>query len=224
MSTTSLSLDDALQRYVLDVSLREPPLCRRLREQTLLMEQSSMLSSPEQVQLLLLLFKMLDAERGLEIGTFTGYTSLRLTLGIADLRMICCDTSDEYTAIARGYWHAGGVDDRIDLRLAPALDTLDDLLDDADTESFDFAYIDADKASYREYVERCMKLVRPGGLIAIDNTLWSGAVIDPEDRSDDTQALRELNQWLHAGAGEDYDLSLVPIGDGLTLLRRASMG
>lgn len=222
MSTTSLSLDDALQRYVLDVSLREPEVCRRLREQTLQMEQSNMLSSPEQVQLLLLLTKMLDAERGLEIGTFTGYTSLRLTLGIPDLHMICCDTSDEYIAIAREYWREGGIDDRIDLRLAPALETLDALLEDGGAGKFDFAYIDADKVSYRDYVERCEALVRSAGLIAIDNTLWSGAVIDPDDDSDDTRALRELNEWLHAAAGARWDLSLVPIGDGLTLLRRTS--
>jgi len=222
MSTTSLSLDDALQRYVLDVSLREPEVCRRLRNKTLQMEQSNMLSSPEQVQLLLLLAKMLDAERGLEVGTFTGYTSLRLTLGMPKLRMICCDTSDEYTAIARDAWRDGGVDDRIDLRLAPALETLAALLDDGGAGKFDFAYIDADKTSYRAYVERCEELVRPGGLIAIDNTLWSGAVIDPEDDSDDTQALRDLNQWLHVAADERWDLSLVPIGDGLTLLRRTS--
>lgn len=219
MSTSSLGLSDELQRYVLEVSLTEPDICRRLREQTLRMPESNMLSSPEQVQLLLLLLEMLDAESALEIGTFTGYTSLRLTLGIPALRMVCCDISEEYTAIARAYWREAGVEERIDLRLAPALETLEELAAEGRAAGFDFAYIDADKASYRAYVERCLKLVRPGGLIALDNTLWGGSVADPEDQDEDTVALRELNRWLHRHAGERYDLSLVPIGDGLTLLR-----
>lgn len=222
MSTTSLGLSAELQRYVQDVSLHEPEICRRLREQTLKMDESNMLSSPEQVQLLLLLFKMLDAEAGLEIGTFTGYTPLRLTLGMPGLRMTCCDVNEEYAAIARGYWREAGVADRIELHLAPALETLDALTADGRAAAFDFAYIDADKTSYRQYVERCLTLVRPGGLIALDNTLWSGSVADPDDQDDDTVALRRLNRWLHDNAGDAYDLSLVPIGDGLTLLRPAA--
>jgi caffeoyl-CoA O-methyltransferase len=221
MSTSSLGLEEALQQYLLDVSLREPEICGRLRRQTLAMPRASMLSAPEQVQLLLLLLKMLDARAGLEVGTFTGYTSLRLTLGIPDLRMICCDTSEEYTSIARTYWQDAGVTGRIDLRLAPALETLDDLIAEGKTGAFDFAYIDADKGSYRLYVERCFTLVRPGGLIAIDNTLWSGRVADPDNDDEDTVALRRLNEWLHSENEYEYDLSLVPIGDGLTLLRKA---
>ncbi|MGD8329830.1 MAG: class I SAM-dependent methyltransferase [Acidobacteriota bacterium] len=219
MSFSSLGLSEELQRYVQEVSLREPPICRRLREQTLAMPRASMLSSPEQVQLLLLLLKMLDAKEALEIGTFTGYTPLRLTLGIPTLRMTCCDVSEEYTAIARSYWREAGVDGRIDLRLAPALETLDGLMADGRAGGFDFAYIDADKVSYRDYVERCLVLVRPGGLIALDNTLWSGSVADPDDNDDDTVALRQLNRWLHEQQEHTYDLSLVPIGDGMTLLR-----
>lgn len=219
MSFSSLDLSEELQRYVQEVSLREPDICRRLRELTLEMPRSSMLSSPEQVQLLLLLLKMLGAKEALEIGTFTGYTALRLTLGIPDLRMICCDVSEEYTAIARSWWRKAGVDERIDLRLAPAVETLDVLIADGRAGDFDFAYIDADKVSYRDYVERCLALVRPGGLIALDNTLWSGSVADPDDNDDDTVALRELNRWLHGQPEHLYDLSLVPIGDGLTLLR-----
>jgi len=222
MSTSSLGLSDELQRYVQEVSLHEPEVCRRLRELTMEMPQCNMLTSPEQAQLLLLLAKMLGARRGIEVGTFTGYTPLRLTLGIAALRMTCCDVSEEYTAIARDYWREAGVEERIDLRLAPALETLDRLIADGRAAAFDFAYIDADKVSYRDYVERCMELVRPGGLIALDNTLWSGRVADPDNRDEDTAALRELNRWLHGQREYDCDLSLVPIGDGLTLLRRAA--
>ena len=198
MSNTSLGLGDDLQQYLLDVSLKEPALCQQLRVQTAAMEEAGMISSPEQVQLLLLLFKMLNARSGIEVGTFTGYTSLRLTLGIPELHMTCCDISEEFTSIGKNYWRQSGVDERIDLRLAPALETLDNLIANGQSASFDFAYIDADKISYREYVERCMALVRCGGLIALDNTLWSGSVADPEIKDDDTVALRQLNSWLYS--------------------------
>lgn len=221
MSNTSLGLGEDLQKYLLEVSLHEPAICHRLREQTIAMAEGMMLSSPEQVQLLLLLFKMLNAKSGIEVGTFTGYTSLRLTLGISDLSMTCCDICEEFTAIGRKYWQEAAVYDRIDLRLAPALETLDALIEDGKAASFDFAYIDADKSSYRDYVERCMTLVRPGGLITLDNTLWSGSVADPGDNAEDTVALRQLNSWLHSQQEYDYDLSLVPIGDGLTILRKS---
>jgi len=220
MSNTSLGLGDDLQQYLLDVSLKEPALCQQLRVQTAAMEEASMISSPEQVQLLLLLFKMLKARSGIEVGTFTGYTSLRLTLGIPDLHITCCDISEEFTSIGRNYWQEADVDDRINLRIAPALETLDDLIADGQSSSFDFAYIDADKSSYRDYVERCLALVRPGGLITLDNTLWGGSVADPENNTEDTVALRQLNNWLHSQQVFNYDLSLVPIGDGLTLLRK----
>ncbi len=220
MSNTSLGLGEALQQYLLDVSLREPEVCRQLRERTLSMPEAPMLSSPEQVQLILLLLKMLDARSGIEVGTFTGYTSLRLTLGIPELRMTCCDISESFTAIAKTSWRETGVDDRIDLHLAPALETLDGLIANGRSSTLDFAYIDADKTAYRDYVERCLKLVRRGGLLAIDNTLWSGAVADTENREDDTLALRQLNSWLYSRDDGEFDLSLVPIGDGLTLLRK----
>ena len=220
MSNTSLGLGDGLQQYLLDVSLKEPALCEQLRRQTATMEQGMMISSPEQVQLLLLLFKMLNARSGIEVGTFTGYTSLRLTLGISDLQMTCCDISEEFTSIGKGYWQEAGVDERINLHIAPAIETLDALIAEGQSASFDFAYVDADKSGYRDYVERCLTLVRPGGLVALDNTLWSGSVADPEDNEDDTLALRQLNSWLYSQDAYDYDLSLVPIGDGLTLLRK----
>lgn len=221
MSNTSLGLGEDLQQYLLDVSLHEPDICQRLRQKTVAMAEGMMLSSPEQVQLLLLLFKMLNARSGIEVGTFTGYTSLRLTLGMPDLQMTCCDISEEFTSIGRQYWQEASVDSRIDLRLAPALETLNGLIANGQAASFDFAYIDADKAGYRDYAERCLTLVRPGGLVALDNTLWSGSVADPEDDEEDTVALRQLNGWLHSQQEYDYDLSLVPIGDGLTLLRKA---
>ena len=221
MSNTSLGLGADLQKYLLDVSLKEPAICQQLREQTVVMAEGRMLSSPEQVQLLLLLFKMLNAKSGIEVGTFTGYTSLRLTLGIPDLHMTCCDISEEFTNIGKQYWQEAGVENRIDLRIAPALDTLDSLITNGQSESFDFAYIDADKSGYRDYVERCLTLVRPGGLITLDNMLWGGSVADPEDNEEDTISLRRLNSWLHSQQEFNYDLSLVPIGDGLTLLRKA---
>ena len=220
MSNTSLGLGDGLQQYLLDVSLKEPALCEQLRLQTATMEQGMMISSPEQVQLLLLLFKMLNARSGIEVGTFTGYTSLRLTLGISDLQMTCCDISEEFTSIGKGYWQEAGVAERINLHIAPAIETLDALIAEGQSASFDFAYVDADKSGYRDYVERCLVLVRAGGLIALDNTLWGGSVADPEDNEDDTLALRQLNSWLYSQDAYDYDLSLVPIGDGLTLLRK----
>jgi len=220
MSTSSIGLDEILQQYLLDVSLHEPKACRRLREQTLDMPDANMISSPEQVQLLLLLFKMLNAKQGLEIGTFTGYTSLRLTLGMPELKMTCCDVSEDFTRIARQHWQAASVQDRIDLQLAPAGQTLARLIDEGQQGAYDFAYIDADKSGYRSYVESCLLLVRPGGLITLDNVLWSGSVVDAGDTSDDTVALRELNQWIHAQAPGSYDLSLIPIGDGLTVMRK----
>jgi caffeoyl-CoA O-methyltransferase len=219
MSALSLGLDETLQSYLLEVSLHEPEACSKLREQTKTMSEGLMISSPEQVQLLLLLFKMLDAGHGLEIGTFTGYTSLRLTLGMPGLKMTCCDLSEEFTAIAREHWQAAGVAERIDLRLGPARQTLQELIADGHRGYYDFAYIDADKTGYRGYVEACFTLVRSGGLIAIDNVLWSGSVADPDDQSEDTCALRDLSKWLHRHAAGRFDLSLVPIGDGLTLLR-----
>jgi len=219
MSALSLGLDETLQSYLLEVSLHEPEACSKLREQTKTMTDGLMISSPEQVQMLLLLFKMLDARHGLEVGTFTGYTSLRLTLGMPELKMTCCDLSEEFTAIAREHWQAAGVAERIDLRLGPARQTLQDLLADGRQGYYDFAYIDADKTGYRGYVEACFTLVRSDGLIAIDNVLWSGSVADPDDQSEDTCALRDLSKWLHRHAAGRFDLSLVPIGDGLTLLR-----
>lgn len=220
MSASSIGLDDRLQEYLLDVSLHEPEACARLREQTLAMPVANMISSPEQVQLLVLLFKLLDARNGLEIGTFTGYTSLRLTIAMPALKMTCCDLSKEFTDVANQHWRAANVRGRIDLQLGPAQQTLDRLIDEGFEGAFDFAYIDADKTGYKAYVESCLSLVRSGGLITLDNMLWNGSVADPEGSSDDTVALRDVSSWLRGRAQGRFDLSLVPIGDGLTILRK----
>jgi caffeoyl-CoA O-methyltransferase len=220
MSSASIGLDQRLQDYLLAVSLHEPEICAGLRQRTRSMPDGNMISSPEQVQLLELLARLLGARRGLEVGTFTGYTALRLTLGLPELRLTCCDLSEEFTAIARDYWRQAGVFERIDLRLGPAQRSLDELLADGAAGSYDFAYIDADKGGYRGYAESCLQLVRAGGLVMLDNVLWDGLVADPADDGDDTRALRDVNRWLYEQAPGRYDLSLVPIGDGLTLLRK----
>ncbi len=219
MSQSTLHLPDTLHDYLLDRSLREPPLLGRLREETGAMEQASMQIAPEQGQLLALLVELLGARRALEVGTFTGYSSLVVALALPEEgRLVACDVSEEWTAVARRYWEEAGVAHKIDLRLAPAVQTLDELLRAGEEGSFDFAFIDADKRSYRAYYERALRLLRPGGLVAVDNTLWSGRVADPEVVDDDTVALRAFNAELHED--ERVTLSLVPIGDGLTLARK----
>jgi caffeoyl-CoA O-methyltransferase len=172
--------------------------------------------SPEQGQFMALLVQLLGATKTLEVGVFTGYSSLCVALALPpNGKIVACDVSEEYTAIARRYWQAAGVADKIDLRLAPALETLDELLAAGQAESFDFAFIDADKGNYEGYYERSLQLIRPGGLIAIDNVLWSGRVADPQEQGNNTQALRALNEKLHDD--ERITLSMVPIADGLTL-------
>jgi predicted O-methyltransferase YrrM len=175
--------------------------------------------SPEQGQLMQLLVRLMGARRTLEVGVFTGYSSLAVALALPeDGRILACDLSEEYTAIARRHWQAAGVAHKIELVIGPALATLDARLARGEAGRYDFAFIDADKGNYTGYYERALELVRPGGLIAVDNTLWGGAVADETDHSDDTVALRRFNQQL-LGDGR-VDLSLVPIGDGLTLARR----
>jgi len=219
MSRRSIVLTDALYEYLLSVSLREPELLARLRQETALQEMSRMQISPEQGQLMFLLLRLIGARRCLEIGVFTGYSSLVSALALpADGRIVACDISEEWTAIARRYWREAGVEPKIDLRIAPALETLDGLIEAGEAGRFDFAFIDADKESYLAYYERVLQLLRPGGLLAVDNVLWSGRVADPEVSDADTAALRHFNETLHRD--ERIDLSLVPIGDGLTLARK----
>jgi caffeoyl-CoA O-methyltransferase len=218
MSRRTLSLDDGLYDYLLAHTLHEHPAQAALREVTASHPHASMQISPEQGQFMQLLVKLIGARRTIEIGTFTGYSALTVALALPDDgRVLACDISDEYTRIGRPYWQQAGVAHKIDLRIVPALQTLDDCLARGEAGRYDFAFIDADKPGYDDYYERCLQLLRPGGLIAIDNVLWSGRVAHPaEDAS--TQALQALNDKLHRD--ERVDLSMVPIGDGLTLARK----
>lgn len=216
MTKRTLSLDDTLYSYLLDVSLREPPLLQRLREETARLPEADMQIAPEQGQFMGLLLQLLGVRTAIEVGVFTGYSSLIIAGALpADGRLIACDISDTWTRIARSYWQEAGVADKIDLRLGPALTTLDHLLAEGHSGTFDFAFLDADKAHYPEYYERLLQLVRVGGLIAVDNVLWSGAVVDPAHQDVDTQAIRAFNTRLHRD--ERIALSVVPIADGLTL-------
>ncbi len=219
MSNRSISLTDSLYQYLLDVSLREPDLLLRLREETAADPCARMQISPEQGQFMALLVRLAGARRCIEVGVFTGYSSLCVATALPeDGRIVACDVSERWTSIARRYWAEAGVAGKIDLRLAPAVETLDALIAVGDAGSYDFAFIDADKEGYLAYYERALVLLRPGGLVVADNTLWSGRVADPEVADEDTVALRHFNEHLHRDAR--VDLSLVPIGDGLTLARK----
>ncbi|MEX0625756.1 MAG: class I SAM-dependent methyltransferase [Chloroflexota bacterium] len=218
MPKGSIGLSNELNAYLVAVGVREPDVLARLREETAVLPEARMQIAVEQGALLSMLVKLLGARRLLEIGTFTGYSSTAMALALPpDGRIVCCDLSREFTDVARRTWAAAGVEDRVDLRLAPALETLDALLAADGAGTFDLAFIDADKANYRGYVEGALLLVRPGGLIAIDNVLWSGRVIDPEVTDEATQAIRDLNADL--ATDERVDIAMVPIADGLTLLR-----
>jgi predicted O-methyltransferase YrrM len=220
MSRRTLNLDEHLYRYLLEHSLREHPQQAALRAATQDHPRAGMQISPEQGQLMALLVRLLGARRTIEVGVFTGYSLLTVALALpADGRVLACDLSEEFTAIGRPYWQRAGVEHKIELVLAPALATLDARLAAGEAGQYDFAFIDADKSSYDAYYERCLRLLRAGGLIAIDNVLWSGRVAVATDEADaDTAALQALNTKLHAD--ERIDLALVPIGDGLTLARK----
>jgi predicted O-methyltransferase YrrM len=216
MSKQTLGLEQNLYDYLLSVSLREPTILTQLRQETAQMPRSIMQISPEQGQFMALLVKLIGAKKTLEVGVFTGYSSLVVALALpADGKIVACDVSEEYTSIARRYWQQAGVADKIDLHIAPALETLDNLLTTGEAGTFDFAFIDADKSNYNNYYERCLELIRPGGLIAIDNVLWSGKVADTEIQDNQTNKIRDLNRKLHEDSR--ITLSLVPIADGLTL-------
>ena len=219
MSNRSITLTDSLYDYMNEVSLREPLLLLALREETSELTQRSMQIAPEQGQFMALVARLIGARRCLEVGVFTGYSSLATALALPDDgRIVACDVSEEWTSVARRYWKRAGVEHKIDLRLAPATRTLDALLAQGQAGTFDFAFIDADKTNYLEYYERTLALLRTGGLVLIDNTLWSGRVADPEVADADTVALRHFNEVLHRD--ERVDLSLLPLGDGLTLARK----
>ena len=219
MSSKTFGLPDPIYQYLVANSVREHPLLAELREVTAANPRAGMQISPEQGQFMALLVELTGARRCLEIGVFTGYSSLAVAMTLpGDGHLIACDVSEEWTAVARKFWERAGVSQKIDLRLAPALETLDKLVADGGSATFDFAFIDADKENYGAYFERCLKLVRQGGLIAIDNTLWSGRVADPAIQDIDTVKIRELNASLKVDAR--VTLSMLPIGDGLTLARK----
>ena len=216
MSSQHLELSGELWEYIGRVSLREPDVLRRLREETAPLPMARMQISPEQGQFMGLLMRLLGARMTLEVGVFTGYSSIAVALALpADGKIIACDVSEEWTSIARRYWVEAGVAHKIDLRLRPAVETLDALLAKGRAGSFDFAFIDADKSNYLNYYERCLELLRPGGLIAVDNVLWHGSVIDPAKQDEDTLAIRRFN--LLVSEDERVWVSLLPLSDGLTL-------
>ncbi len=219
MSAGTIQLTPALRDYLVAVSVREPDVLRRLRAETQTLPEARMQISQEQGQLMALLAQLVDVKRGLEVGTFTGYSALVLARVIADdAELHCFDRSEEWTGIAKRYWAEAGVAHKIHLHLGDALPALDRLISEGQTGAFDYAFVDADKANYPEYHERCVRLVRSGGIILYDNVLWSGAVIDDHDDSVDTAAIRALNARLRDDPR--VDLSMVPIGDGLTVCRR----
>jgi predicted O-methyltransferase YrrM len=219
MSTQSFLLNDALAAYYAQIAVREPPLFADLQKETAALPMARMQIAPEQAQLMALLVRLMGARRCIEIGVFTGYSSLAVALALpADGELLACDVSEEWTALARRYWARAGVADKIRLVLAPALQTLDGELRAGRAGAYDFAFIDADKTRYLAYYERCLKLLRAGGLVAVDNTLWSGRVADPKVQDEDTRALRDFNAFI--SKDERVDLCLVPIADGLTLLRK----
>ena len=210
------SFDERTYDYLVTTSVRETEVAERLREETQKLPMAQMQISPDQGQFMQLLVQLIKARKTLEVGVFTGYSSLWVALGLPeDGRIVACDVSEEYTAIARRYWEEAGVAQKIDLQLRPALETLDDLLTKGDAGTFDFAFIDADKSNYENYYERALRLVRTGGLIAIDNTIWSGRVADPNEKDADTVAIRKLNEKLLDD--RRIALSMLTVGDGLTL-------
>jgi predicted O-methyltransferase YrrM len=216
MTNQTHGLEPHLYNYLLSVSLREAEILAQLRQETAEHPMAMMQIAPEQGQFMALLVQLIGAKKTLEVGVFTGYSTLVVALALpSDGKIVACDVSEEFTAIARRYWQQAGVTNKINLHIAPAIETLDNLLAAGEGESFDFAFIDADKSNYDDYYERSLQLIRPGGLIAIDNVLWSGRVADPQVQDNRTSKIRALNEKLHQD--QRITLSLVPIADGLTL-------
>jgi predicted O-methyltransferase YrrM len=218
MTAKSTFVDRAIQEYIIASVVREDPLLRELREETAQRPNARMAIGPEQGQLMALLARMTGARRYLEIGVFTGYSSLAMALALpADGCVVACDVSEEFTAVARRYWAAAGVADKIDLRIAPALETLARLRNER-VAPFDIAFIDADKENVDAYYERSLEMVRPGGLILVDNVLWGGSVVDESDDDPDTRALRAISRKV--GRDERVDATLLPVCDGLLIARK----
>lgn len=219
MSNRTLAIDDRIYDYMLSVSLREPALQKQLREETAAIEYSEMQIAPEQGQFMTLLVSLLGVKRALEIGTYTGYSSISIALGLPrGGSLVCCDDNEEWTAMAKKYWRLNAVDDRVELRLGNGVDTLQQMIDGGEAGSFDFVFLDADKQNYPRYYEQSLTLLRDGGLLTVDNTLWGGGAADPENTAPGTRAMRRFNEMVRNDPR--VDISLVPIGDGLTFARK----
>jgi len=219
MANKTMGISDDLAAYVVEVGTREPDVLARLREETAAIPQHNMQIAPEQGAFLALLVELIGARRCIEVGTFTGYSSTAVALALPqDGQIICCDVSEEWTSLARKYWAEAGVTGKVDLHIAPAAETLDQLLAGGQESTYDFAFVDADKAGYDAYYERLLRLVRPGGLIVFDNMLWGGDVLDTDPSDEDTKALQALNAKL--AHDERITLCLLPVADGVTLARR----
>ena len=216
MSSSTIGLSNELRKYMLDVSFRDDEILRQLREETLTLKEAQMQISPEQGAFLSILTKILNAKKTLDIGVFTGYSSLVVARELPDDGLVvACDTSIEWTSIAKKYWKLAGVDNKVNLSLAPAKKTLEELIEDGQGATYDFSFIDADKINYQSYYENSLILIKRGGIIAIDNVLWSGKVIDENDFEPATRAIRLFNEKLYQD--NRVSISMVPIGDGLTL-------
>lgn len=219
MSTRTLNLTDSVYSYLLNNSLREHPVLTELRQVTATMTGSQMQISPEQGQFMALLIRLINAKKALEIGVFTGYSSLAVALALPnDGRLIACDITKDSTKTALAFWQKANVAEKIHLSIAPALETLNQLISNNEADSFDFIFIDADKKNYRNYYEQALILAKTGGLILLDNMLWNGRVADMSNQEANTQSIRDLNQFI---LNDDrVELSLLPIGDGLTIARK----
>jgi predicted O-methyltransferase YrrM len=219
MSNKTIGIPDQLYEYLLEVGVREPDVLRRLRDETAALPQHGMQIAPEQGAFMAMLVRLMGARRCIEVGTFTGYSSTVVAMAMpSDGTLLCCDVSTEWTDIARRYWAEAGVDDKIELRIGPAVKTLDSLLTDEQPASYDFAFVDADKSGYGAYYERLIELVRPGGLIAFDNVFYGGEVVDDTTNDDGLAMIKQLNRSL--ATDDRVDISMVPLADGLTLARK----
>ena len=216
MSNRTIAITETIYQYLCDHSLREDPILKDLRDHTYAMEERAMQIAPEQGQFMKMLVKLIGAKNAIEVGVFTGYSSLAIALALPeDGCIVACDVNPQYTSVAEKFWVSAGVREKIDLRIGPAKNTLLELINAGLTGTFDFAFIDADKINYDHYYELCLQLIRPGGLITVDNVLWGGTVSDDAINDVDTNSIRALNDKLHQD--ERIDLSLVPVGDGFTL-------
>lgn len=219
MSNRSFGLADDVYTYLLDHSVHEPDVLSRLREETVRLPEGNMQIAPEQGQFLALMVELIGAERIVEVGTFTGYSSTAMALALPETgRIVCCDIDHDFTAIAKRYWDEAGIADKVDLRLGPATDSLTELIEEWGPESVDLAFIDADKPNYQTYYERCLELLRPGGLLLADNVLWDGKVANPKDVSANTAALRAFNDKV--AKDDRVTISMIPLADGVTLARK----